>query len=413
MNHKRTLALIFILALLLRLFFVFAIPVFQKPDENMHFEYIEFVAENKKLPVGGNFLSEFFQAPLYYITTSFILNSIKIFTENLWVQVMLMRLISVFLSMITLYIIYKIASLIFANKSLVLGILSFAAFLPSHLNVNSNVTNANLSQVFTALIIYMLILNLSKTSFRNNAIIGGLAGLALITRASSLPAVLTIPFAYAIKLFPRIKKAIKPLIVIGLIALIISSWVLIRNFMLYGDIFAYSAIQMSTPPDFMEKDLVFVAKVMIWTFATFWATFGRINNVFIGSIDSTAGISILFIFNFFLLIVTLCSAFGLIILYKKYKKNKKVLSSFQIKSFLILATQIILMLILFIKFNLYNFEPQGRLFFPAIAGFAVFFTLGIFTLFEKYKIKNFLTIYIAFFLLIDIISMARVIQFFY
>ena len=58
MNHKRTLALIFILALLLRLFFVFAIPVFQKPDENMHFEYIEFVAENKKLPVGGNFLSE-------------------------------------------------------------------------------------------------------------------------------------------------------------------------------------------------------------------------------------------------------------------------------------------------------------------------------------------------------------------
>jgi len=90
-----------------------------------------------------------------------------------------------------------------------------------------------------------------------------------------------------------------------------------------------------------------------------------------------------------------------------------VLSSFQIKSFLILATQIILMLILFIKFNLYNFEPQGRLFFPAIAGFAVFFTLGIFTLFEKYKIKNFLTTYIAFFLLIDIISMIRVIQFFY
>ena len=413
MNHKKALAMIFILALLLRIFFVFAIPVFQKPDENMHFEYIEFVAENKKLPVGGNFLSEFFQAPLYYITTSFILNSIRIFTENLWVQVMLLRLISVFLSMITLYIIYKIASLIFANKSLVLGILSFAAFLPSHLNVNSNVTNANLSQVFTTLIVYMLILNLSKTSFRNNAIIGSLAGLALITRASSLPAVLTIPFAYSYKVFPKFKKAIKPVIIIAVIALAISSWVFIRNFMLYGDIFAYSAMQLSTPPDYMAKDLVFVAKLLIWTFATFWATFGRINNLFIGGINTIPELSVFFVFYFILLIVTLGSAFGLIILYKKYKKNKKVLSSLQIKSFLILATQIILMLILFIKFNLYNFEPQGRLFFPAIAGFAVFFTLGIFTLFEKYKIKNFLTTYIAFFLLIDIISMARVLQFFY
>ena len=78
MNHKKILAVILVLALLFRIIFALIVPVFEKPDERVHFEYIEFLIDNKKLPVQqeGEY-SEFFQPPLYYFLASFIL----VFTE--------------------------------------------------------------------------------------------------------------------------------------------------------------------------------------------------------------------------------------------------------------------------------------------------------------------------------------------
>lgn len=414
MSHKKILAAIFILALLFRIFFALAIPIFEKPDENMHFEYIEFVAENKKLPVQGNFLAEFFQPPFYYVISAPVLSFIKLFTDSIWLHVIFMRLISVFFSMLTLYLIYKIASLLFSNRNLVIGVLSFAAFLPTHLNVNSNTSNANLSQVLTTLIIYLILKSLTKTDTKKrNFLLGSVAGLALITRLSSISAVLTIPLAFIVKYFPKVKKAVKPVAVIAIIALVISSWFFVRNFMLYGDFFAYNAMKMSTPPDYMAKDLIFAARLVGWTFATFWATFGRINGIFIGSIHSLAGISVFFLFYFALLIVSLGSVFGLYIFYKKYRKNKKILSSFQKKSFIILAFHIFLLGLFFLKFNLDNFEPQGRLFFPAISGIAIFFAFGMYNLFTTFNKRAFLPAYLALFMILDAISIARVMQFFY
>ncbi|MDP6648318.1 MAG: glycosyltransferase family 39 protein [Candidatus Woesearchaeota archaeon] len=414
MEYKKTIAIILVLALVLRIFFALAVPIFQKPDEDAHFEYIEFVADNKKLPVQGNTYAEFFQPPVYYVIASFILGFLRIFTENVWFHVIFMRLISVFFSMLTLYTIYKIASLIFSNRNLVIGILAFASFLPTHINVNSNVTNANMSQFLATLIIYFLISNLAKKEDqKRNVLLGGIAGLALITRQSVIPAVLTIPFAFAVKFFPKIKKAVKPVVVIAIISLAISVLFFARNFVLYGDFLAYNAMQMSTPPDFMPKDLTFVAKLMIWTFASFWATFGRINNVFIGDINSSGGIAILFVFYSLLLIASLGSVFGLYKVYKKYRKDKKIFTDMQKNSFIILAFYILLSGSVFIKYNLYNFEPQGRYFFHAISGIALFFTLGIYNLFTKKNENKFLWIYLASFMLIDIISIVRVLQFFY
>jgi len=412
-NKKKILVAVLVLAFILRVFFAVFIPIFEKPDEQYHFEYIKFVAENKKLPVGGNFFSEFFQPPLYYVAASFILSLIRVFTNDIWSQVILMRLISVLLTMITLYLVYRIALLIFNDFNLAVSALIFAALLPSYINVSSNTTNANLSQVFTAMIIYLLLISLKKQeSTKRNVLIGIFAGLALITRQSEIAAVLAIPFAFCIKCFPDLKKALKQIALIAFIALLISGWFLGRNLALYGDILAYNAIKMSTPPDNLPKDFVFFGRLLGWTFVTFWVTFGRTNNIFVGNPLSSNGIVPFFLFYFILLVVSLCSAAGLYNFFKRCRNKSVSLSRFQKKSLVVLVVHILLLLFSFVSFNLYNLEPQGRLLFPAISGIAVFFTFGIYSLWPGRNKGKFLIAYLASFLIIDAISIISVYLFY-
>lgn len=404
MKHKKILTFVFVLAFALRIIFVFLTPIFEKPDEKGHFEYIKYLAENKKLPVAGHFFSEYFQPPLYYIITAFIFQFMNIFTQDIWYHVIFFRVISVIFSMITLYLTFKIASLVFKEKDLVIGVVAFAALLPSHINVNSNTTNANLSQVFATLIIYLLLKNITKIKNKINLVIGVLAGLAILTRPSEIASVLTIPLAYLIKYFPNIKKSFKPIMLVALMVLAVSGWHLIRNFIFYGDIFAYNAMKWSTPPDNTPKDLIFAARLLGWTFVTFWVTFGRTNNVVVGNFTSTTGMAVFFVFYSILLLISLFSFIGLHRLAKKYLKNKKMIRINQKKSLIVLAFHIIILLLLFINFNLYNLEPQGRLLFPAISAISVFFTLGIYSLFNTNNKKKFLQIYLNFFILINLIS---------
>lgn len=417
MNHKKTLALIFILAIIFRLIFAFVIPIFEKPDEESHFRYIEFLIENKRLPVQqeGNYGAEFFQPPFYHIIASFILSFVKIFTKDIWYQILSMRILSIIVSMFTLFLVYKIASLIFSNRNLVLGIVVFASFLPSHINMNSAITNANFGDFLTTLIIYIFLK--FQTIEKNDIFLLGLvAGIALITRLSLIPVILTIPFALIVKYYPKIQKnikiIIKHLVIIGVIALIISSWNLFRNFSLYGDFLGINAMQLASPPDDIQVDTIFVARLSGWTFITFWASFGKTNGVFIGNLTSVTGIAIFIVSYLLLLLITLASLYGLYHFLKKYRKNKNILSNMQKKAFVIIAFHLTLLSLSFISFNLYDFQPQGRLFFPAISTIAILFTFGIYNLFNWYNKNKLFNIYFISFILLNIISIISVTHFY-
>src|SRR3989338_4963592 len=274
MKHKHILAIILILALFFRVVFALIVPVFEKPDEKSHFEYIKYVADNKKLPVQreGQLSTEFFQPPFYHYSASFILRFIRIFTQNEAYQIILLRFVSIFFSMLTLYLVHKIAS-----------------FLPSYINFNSAVTNSNLADFLTTLIIYMLLLIIAKgKSTKRIFVLGLLVGISLITRLSTIPIVATIPFAFIVKYYPDIKKAVKPVALISIIALIISGWLFVRNFNLYGDFLGINAMKLASPPDIIKVNLFFL-RLAGWTFVTFWASFGSTNGVFIGNLTSQIG----------------------------------------------------------------------------------------------------------------------------
>ncbi len=408
MNNKKILAIIFILAIFFRLLSALIIPIFDKPDEGPHFTYLQFVAENKKLPVQVGPTGELHQPPFYQVFASFILSFIKTFTQDIWYQVFFLRFLSIIVSMFTLYLTYKIASMIFNNQKLIIGITAFAAFLPSHINLNSTITNANLGDLLSVLIIFfMLKILMEKENLKDIVLLGLVVGISLITRLSIIPAILTIPFAFVVKFYPNIKtnikRIIKPLVIIAIIGLVISSWHFYRNFTLYEDFLGVSAV-MIRPPDDIQKDTIFIVRLLGWTFITFWAAFGRTNGIFIGNLSSVTGISIFIISYLILLLVTLASLYGLYLFLKRYIKNKNILSGTQKKAFVIMLFHLIVLGLIFIRYNLWDFQPQGRLFFPAISTIAILFTLGIYNNFKTQYWKKISISYLIFLIMLNIIS---------
>lgn len=413
MKDKEILATMLILAFVVRIASAAITPSFDKPDERPHFEYMQFIVENKRLPVQESQGGEFFQPPFYHVMASFVLAFARIFTENTGYLVFSMRLMSIIVSMFTLYFIYKISSLVFSNRHIALGSVAFASFLPSYVNINSTVTNANFGDFLTTLVIYLLLIVLIKKEGKNTILLLGLiAGISMITRISMIPVLLAVPLAFIAKYYPNIKaninKIIKPLVLIAVIALLISSWNFIRNYGLYGDFLGVNAMQLSSPPDDIAVDAMFIGRLLGWTFVTFWAAFGRTNGIFIGNLESSTGIIVFSLAYLLLLAVTLAAVYGIFAFIRKYRKNEGILDKIQKKYFLIALFHLALLFVLFMRFNLYDFQPQGRLFFPGISTIAVLFTFGIYNVFrEKYWKKAF-NAYIAFFALLSIASIASI-----
>lgn len=418
MNEKKALVIILILALALRLAFAFAVPVFDKPDEKPHFEYIKYVAENKNLPIQESQGGEFFQPPLYHVFASFIFALASIFTDNEYYIVLILRLLSVIASMLTLFFIYKLSSLLFKNKSLVLGIVAFASFLPSHISISSTITNANFADLLTTMILYLLLrVIMGKTGNKMILLLGLLSGIAMLTRLSLIPVLLAVPLAFIIKYYPNIKanlrNIIKPVAIIAIIALAMSSWNLIRNYEIYGDPLGISAMHISSPQDEISVDASFAGRLLGWTFVTFWAAFGRTNGIFLGNLDSAAGILLFSLSYLLLLIVTLCSVYGLFRFIKKCMKDRKLLDDIQKKYSIIALFHLLLLLLLFVRFNFYDFQPQGRLFFPAISTIAILFTFGIYSIFNEKRWEKLFNIYAVFLVLLSVVSFANILAYYY
>ena len=412
MNEKKTIALILIIAFILRVIFIFAVPVFEKPDEKSHFEYIKFVAENNRLPVQqkGQFGAEYFQPPFYHVFASFILRFAKIFTDNVGYQVISLRFLSSIISLATIYFIYKLLKLVLKNNKLVVMSVAFAAFLPSLVNINTDVTNSNFSDLLAILVIYQMALML-KYDEDKHYILGVLAGISLITRLNLISVLCVIPVAYFIKYYKNPSKLVKPLLIIGIIALAISGWNFLRNFNLYGDFIGVNAMKLASSPDQIEVNLIFIARLIGWTFITFWASFGRTNGIFIGNFDSTIGI-IIFIFSYLvLLVLSLIALYGLYRFFKNNRLQKVYFNEGSEKLLLVMLVHLLILTILFISFNLYDFQPQGRLFFSAFGIISILLNTGFYYFLNK-RIKNLEVWYFSFFALINIASIASILAYY-
>ena len=404
--------IIIILALLFRIYFSIVTPLWQFPDEIAHFKFAEYFAKNNNIPVMIRAYVEYFQPPVYYVIQGIILK--PFLSSALSVQVHVLRLVSIIFGILTIFIVYKISKLLFPdNENLILIATSFAAFLPSFASINANITNANMADFISAVVIYAVLkIVISKHSYKHYFFVGLLAGVALLTRINLIPliAATAIVFFFNAKEGAKfnIKKFIKICLIVYGTAFLISSWWYFRNFKLYGDFIGYNAMQMSAPHDVIVINALYFARLFGWAFITFWAAFGITNGIFLtlNNLFSAKGLAIFFAVYGILFLITISAFIGFVVFIRNCIKKKIKLSQFQKISLIFLGVHFILTLITFQSYNTYDFQPQGRYFYPALPFFSLIYSIGAITLLKE---KRALWFTWVLFLLLGIGSVVRTI----
>lgn len=247
-------------------------PLFEAPDEWLHYQFIRHIVEQRSLPVQSiDTPTEFHQPPLYYVLGALV-NApfeddgyeprLNVFwrydgqppladNKNLYLHTSheafpyrgtalamhVLRGFSILLGLVTLLIVYQLARAVFAARPwLSLGALVITAYTPQFLFSTSSVNNDVLVTLLGAAIIWWSVRAVQRGLSWRATIVGGLlCAAALLTKLSAGALILVV--ALAVLLAPRQRVSRLPaLLAMGSITLLLSAWWFVRNVQLYGDL---------------------------------------------------------------------------------------------------------------------------------------------------------------------------------
>ncbi len=208
------LPIIVVIYLILGVLYAWYTPAWQAPDEPAHYNYIQYLAQQRRFPVLklGDYPAayleeikaarfppemsiapiryEFHQPPLYYL--------LAVPVYHLFGGALLpLRLLSVAIGALLLLVVrWTVQELVPTRPFLSLAVTAFVAFLPMHLAFTAAVNNDTLAELLLAAIILLVIRYLKapgEDRFRLLVLLGFATGLGLITKSSvyvALPLVL-------------------------------------------------------------------------------------------------------------------------------------------------------------------------------------------------------------------------------
>lgn len=296
MTENRFLALIIGLFIGLGLIYALTTPVFEASDELWHYPMVRHLADGNALPIqtfdpaqAGPWKQEASQPPLYYYLGAALtfwidtsdMDSIRwlnphvdngVLTEdgniNLVIHdptvnpyegtllaVRIVRICSVLLGALTVYLTYRIArEAVSGRAEIALGAAAVNAFLPMFLFISGAVNNDNLVIMLASLALLLMIQLVrdqslgDKREIRHLLFLGVVIGLGALTKITALGLLPLAGFAVFIRLWRRFDRPMayrgllmtlgKSLIKFGLIlgpVLLIAGWWYYRNTALYGD----------------------------------------------------------------------------------------------------------------------------------------------------------------------------------
>lgn len=297
-------------------------PIFENSDETLHYPYVKHLADGQGLPVAEPdrpWNQEGTQPPLYYALVA--ASTFWIDTGNLpehlqqnphWLFTQVRTLIndnqnrvlhgpmdafpyrrtalavhigrwwSLFFGVVTVAATYKIAQHFFpTNLPLILTATAVAAFTPQFLRVSTTVSNDSLSAALASLTVLAALKFTTQprpagAPFVPPLILGVLSGLALLTKLSSLTALLLaaviVVWQMALVRKQPLRMVLLWLGMMGATAALLSGWWFLRNVALYGEWLATE-----THLDLAGRgDL---SPAAIWSLRAeieraYWATFG-------------------------------------------------------------------------------------------------------------------------------------------
>jgi len=373
-------------------FYAVQIPAGKGPDETAHLRYVEFLAREHRLPVfpkvnpGADY--EFHQPPLYYLLC---LPSYLAFGSSGEAKAQGVRLFSALLSVALLYLTFALARALAPERPwAAVGAAVLVGFVPMHLYLSASVSNDVLTEIWFAAALLVMVRHLaaadcyrSGESDRPPGIsamvgMGALIGLGLLTK--SLAVVLLpvgwVTAAVAARGRERYEwgRLGREAAAITLVALAIAGWWLWRNQQLYGDLLAQKAFLSAftdrpSPQGFMERSQVgpvgYSLIVVLWTAASVLGVFGPVS-----------GNRFVFLPQWAYVMGALAAAAGLVG-FARYLRMT-ALARWQRQAWWVCAFVTLLMVAVFVRFNLSFFQAQARYMFPgALPAAAVALSLGL------------------------------------
>lgn len=353
------LALIFLLYFFFVAWYSSLIPLGKGVDEEAHFLYVEDILKKGSLPIlevphKGHYESH--QPPLFYLLA---LPLAYIFGENwrIWG-----RWFSALWIAIGGFFCYLAGKRLFGNRrALYLGSTAFLLLLPGNLAIASGFTNDSLSQALFNLALFFLL-----GSKERDWLWAGLATAGAIL--AKLNCLVLLP-AGILGLLLSLKKeewksVVRKTLYFLLPIIFLTGWWFIRNKVLYGDFLGWRVFQEAFassphPSYFLERGISwggYWSLVLLTCFRSFWTPLVKFRFLFWGYY-LVAGIF-------------LCLSFWGLIRWVKEEEERRL-------GIYILMLSFFFLFLLFLRFNLYFFEAQGRYLYPALGAFALLFMGGL------------------------------------
>ena len=268
--HRRSefyLLLVELLFVVIGVLYVASTPLWTPADEERHFAYCQFIAQQHSLPV---FRSDFqqnsvymaFHPPLYYLLGSLFCSAdAPLLEEQIRVHpgpgnttlvhppeqvasfsgtarsAYLLRLVSLLLGALTIWFAFRCVAIVFPNEPAIgIAAVLFVAMNPEFMHVSASISNENLSTTLASGCVFLLLRYLQRPyAFGGVLAIGVILGCALLTKTSNLFLVPLAVCLCAYLMIQRRPRAGRDLLLIMFVAAMISAWWYMRNWIQFDD----------------------------------------------------------------------------------------------------------------------------------------------------------------------------------
>lgn len=377
--YKILIPAILILGILIRIFAFITIPKGLGFDENSHYAYARFIAENWSFPNASEGTT-FYQPPLFHILGAFTYSLAGVL--GIADAFFIIRFVSTFFGILTIPIVYLAAREVFPeNRRIQILSLAIASFLPIHSLTSGMIGNDAVTSFFVSLTVYLLLKYESEPTLRKVALIGVAAAFSALSRYNGLVVLPVVGIYYILK------RRWEHLAIVSLLILTLSGWWYLRNYMNYGALapYAWDVFGGQTSKNLLANILglyhaasynfPLIQKLMLKLLNYFYITLWHWHTYYF-AYDFPLPLSG-YLSGYIKALLTLCIIAGLFYMAANFRRSPKLMVMFLLSIFLLISLINYLLAVLAllnysVKYTDYHVVATARYILPMIVPLSIF-----------------------------------------
>jgi hypothetical protein len=382
--------------------YAYLTPKWQAPDEPAHYNYVQFVARENRLPVleSGDYpfdyleqiksarfpesmsiapiRYEFHQPPAYYILASVVARMAGNAGRDPGFYAL--RLFSVVQGCAVLVLTYRLTQYVLPGQNVWASLsAAMVALVPMHLSMTAAINNDTLGELVLLLVLLQSLKIASHGgSISNCAVLGVLLGLAAWTKTTIyLPSAASVLAIWIAPSRGQVASSRHRMLCTATIILVASAAALplfVRNVMVYGrwDMLGWQRHDSIVAGQLRTSDLLqqigwpaFLSRFVQTTYRSFWAQFGWM--------AVTVDERIYWALGIFSAVI----GAGVGALAIRVRRSPALLASDRGRALTVLISSVVLSIVTYLAYNFKFVQHQGRYLFTALPTIAIVGTLGM------------------------------------